>query len=133
MAERGAAIDVYLSPSGSAKAAKRFLSKALSGLEDWEKPHVINTDKAPSYGVAIAELKSEGKLPRDTEHRQANVLNNVIEADHGKLKQLIRPVRGFKSLRTAYATIKGSSSCGRFGKGRPQPTMSAETCSARPA
>ena len=34
-------------------------------------------------------------------------MNNVIEADHGKLKQLIRPVRGFKTLRTAYATIKG--------------------------
>ncbi len=34
-------------------------------------------------------------------------LNNVIEADHGKLKQLIRPVRGFKTLKTAYATIKG--------------------------
>jgi hypothetical protein len=26
---------------------------------------------------------------------------------HGKLKQLIRPVRGFKALKTAYATIKG--------------------------
>jgi IS6 family transposase len=34
-------------------------------------------------------------------------LNNVIEADHGKLKQLIRPVRGFKTLKTAYATILG--------------------------
>jgi len=31
----------------------------------------------------------------------------VIEADHGKLKQLIRPVRGFKTLKTACATIKG--------------------------
>ena len=30
-----------------------------------------------------------------------------MEADHGKLKQLIRPVRGFKTLKTAYATIKG--------------------------
>ena len=29
------------------------------------------------------------------------------EADHGKLKQLIRRVRGFKTLKTAYATIKG--------------------------
>jgi hypothetical protein len=29
------------------------------------------------------------------------------DADHGKLKQLIRPVRGFKTLKTAYATIKG--------------------------
>ncbi len=42
-----------------------------------------------------------------TLHRQVKYLNNVIEADHGKLKQLIRPVRGFKMLRTAYATIKG--------------------------
>ena len=33
-------------------------------------------------------------------------LNNIVEADHGKLEQLIRPVRGFKTLKTAYATIK---------------------------
>jgi hypothetical protein len=39
--------------------------------------------------------------------RQVKYLNNVIEADHGKLKQLIKPVRGFKALKTAYATIKG--------------------------
>ena len=32
-------------------------------------------------------------------------MNNIIEFDHGKLKQLIRPVRGFKTLKTAYATI----------------------------
>ena len=43
----------------------------------------------------------------ETQHRQVKDLNNVIEADHGKLKQLIRPVRGFKTLKTAYATIKG--------------------------
>ena len=40
-------------------------------------------------------------------HRQVKYLNNVIEADHGNLKQLIRPVRGFKTLKTAYATIAG--------------------------
>ena len=55
----------------------------------------------------MAKLKQEGKCPQDTLHRQVTYLNNVIEADHGKLKQLIRPVRGFKSLKTAYATIKG--------------------------
>lgn len=37
----------------------------------------------------------------------APVVNNVVEADYGKLKQLIRPVRGFKTLKTAYATIRG--------------------------
>ena len=52
-------------------------------------------------------MKKEGKCPSDTAHRQVKYLNNVVEADHGKLKQLIRPVRGFKTLKTAYATIKG--------------------------
>ncbi len=71
------------------------------------KPATLNTDKAPSYGAAITELKREGKLDRETAHRQVKYLNNVIEADHGKLKILIKPVRGFKSIPTAYATIKG--------------------------
>ena len=68
---------------------------------------ILNTDKAPTYAIAISELKAEGKCPQDTVHRQVKYLNNVIEADHGKLKQLIRPVRGFKTLKTAYATIMG--------------------------
>src|SRR5699024_1377403 len=82
-------------PTRSAKAAKRFLGKALRGLKHWEKPATLNTDKAPSYGAAITELKREGKLDRETAHRQVKYLNNVIEADHGKLKILIKPVRGF--------------------------------------
>jgi transposase, IS6 family len=103
----GNTIDFFLSSTRNAKAAERFLGKALNGLKDWEKPEVINTDKAPTYGIAISELKTEGKCPQNTVHRQVKYLNNVIEADHGKLKQLIRPVRGFKTLKTAYATIKG--------------------------
>ena len=103
----GKTIDFYLSPTRNTIAAKRFLSKALRGLKDWEQPEVINTDKAPTYAAALAELKAEGKCPKDTQHRQVKYLNNIVEADHGKLKQLIRPVRGFKSMKTAYATIKG--------------------------
>ena len=105
--KRGDTIDFYLSPTRNAKAEKPFLGKALNGLKDWEKPEVINTDKAPTYGMAISELKAEGKCPEETVHRQIKYLNNVVEADHGKLKQLIRPVRGFKTLKTAYATIMG--------------------------
>jgi transposase-like protein len=105
--KQGNTIDFYLSPTRTTAATKRFLGKALKGLKAWEQPEVINTDKAPTYGTAIAELKAEGKCPRETRHRQVKYLNNVIESDHGKLKQLIRPVRGFKSIPTAYATIKG--------------------------
>jgi IS6 family transposase len=103
----GNTIDFYLSPTRNAKAAKRSLGKALNGLKAWEKPQVINTDKAPTYGIAISELKAEGKCPEKTVQRQVKYLNNVVEADHGKLKQLIRPVGGFKTLKAAYATIMG--------------------------
>ena len=102
----GNTIDFYLSATRNTKAAKRFLGKALNGLKDWEQPEVLNTDKAPTYAAAIAEFKAEGKCPDETRHRQVKYLNNVVEADHGKLKLLLRPVRGFKTLKTAYATIK---------------------------
>ncbi|WP_407263625.1 IS6 family transposase [Klebsiella pneumoniae] len=87
------------------QGSEAVLGKALRGLKHWEKPATLNTDKAPSYGAAITELKREGKLDRETAHRQVKYLNNVIEADHGKLKILIKPVRGFKSIPTAYATM----------------------------
>ena len=103
----GNTIDFYLSATRNTKAAKRFLGKALRGWKEWELPEVVNTDKAPTYAAAIAELKAEGKCPTETRHRQVKYLNNVVEADHGKLKLLIRPVCGFKTLKTAYATIKG--------------------------
>jgi transposase, IS6 family len=90
-------------------------------LKDWEKPTKLNTDKAPTYGIAIAELKREGKLDEDVEHRQVKYLNTVIEADHGKLKMLIKPVRGFKSLPTAYATIKGFELMRALRKGQARP------------
>ncbi|MGH0002610.1 IS6 family transposase [Pseudovibrio ascidiaceicola] len=86
----GNTIDFYLSPTRNAKAAKRFLGKALSGFKDWEKPDTINTDKAPTDGIAISGLKAEGKCPADTEHRQVKYLNNVIEADHGKARLVER-------------------------------------------
>ena len=103
---RGDTIDFHLSQTRNAKAAKRFLGKALRACKEWEKPFVINTDKAGCYAQAIRELKKEGKCPSDTDHRQVKYLNDVVESDHGKLKRLIKPTLGFKSMKTAYATIK---------------------------
>ena len=89
----GNTIDFYLSPTRNTKAAKHLFSKTLNGLKDRDKPRVINTDKAPTYALALAELKKEGKCPKDTQHRQVKYLHNVVEAGHGKLKQLIHPVK----------------------------------------
>ena len=83
----GNTIDFYLSPTRNTAAAKRFLGKATNGLKDWGKPTVINTNKAPTYAAALAELKMEGKCPEATLHRHVKHLNDIIEAGHGKLKQ----------------------------------------------
>ena len=63
----------------------------------------------------------QNQLDPEAEHRQVKYLNNVIEADHGKLKILIKPVRGFKSLSTAYATIKGFEVMRALRKGQARP------------
>src|SRR3546814_14782552 len=60
-------------------------------------------------------------MDRETAHRQVKYLNTVIEADHGKLKILIKPVRGFKSIHTAYATITGFEVMRALRKGQARP------------
>lgn len=50
--------------------------------------------------------------------KQVKYLNNRLEADLGKLKRLIHPVRGLKSMKTAYATIKGFEVMRMFRKGQ---------------
>ncbi|MBO1910730.1 IS6 family transposase [Microvirga sp. 3-52] len=87
-------------------AAYRFLRKALKMMSD-HPPRSITTDRLASYPKAIRRLQSEGLLPKDVEHRTSKYLNNIIEADHGALKRLIRPTRGFQRMKTASATTGG--------------------------
>ena len=68
---------------------------------------MINTDQNPAYGEALRQLKRDDPDAKSIEHRQAKYLNNRIEADHGPVKRLCRATLGFKSMKTAYATIKG--------------------------
>lgn len=55
---------------------------------------MICTDKAPTYTAAIAALIDEKKLSTTVQHRQVKYLNNVIEGDHGRLKQILGPKGG---------------------------------------
>jgi transposase-like protein len=70
-------------------------------------PSSITTDKLASYPKAIRRLQDEGLLPQDVEHRTSKYLNNIIEADHGALKRMIRPTRGFQTMKTAAVTLMG--------------------------
>jgi transposase, IS6 family len=56
-------------------------------------------DKAVTYPVALDEL-----LPA-TWHRTDRYANNHIEADHGRLKSRLGPVRGLKQDRSTKVVI----------------------------
>ena len=70
--------------------------------------------------VAQIAAQTRRPVPSDVEHRQIKYRNNVIECDHGKLKRIINATLGFKSMKTAYATIKGIEVMRAPRKGQPQ-------------
>jgi putative transposase len=77
----------------SAKAAKRFFSKLLEGLQ--YVPRVIVTDKLKSYAAAKRDI-----LP-GVEHRQSRYLNNRAEVSHQPTRRRERQMLRFKSARHA--------------------------------
>jgi len=104
--KHGRLIDFMWSDRRNTSAAHRFLGKALTTMRQWP-PSSITTDQLGSYPKAIRWLQREDKLSAEIKHRTCKYLNNIIEADHGALKRVIRPTRGFQTMRTAAATIKG--------------------------
>ena len=104
--KHGRLIASMLSDRRDTGAAYRFLRKALRAVSDYP-PSSITTDKLASYPKAIRRLQNEGLLSKDVEHRSSKDLNNIIEADHGALKRIIRPTRGFQRMKTASTTLKG--------------------------
>jgi transposase-like protein len=108
--KHGRLIAFMLSDLRNTNAAYRFLRKALKTMNAYP-PSSITTDKLASYPKAIRRLQSEGLLAKDVEHRTSKYLNNIIEADHGALKRMIRPTRGFQRMRTASATLRASRPC----------------------
>ncbi len=67
--------------------------------------------------LLCSNAKAGARLTLNTD-RLSNHRNNVIECDHGKLKRIIGATLGFKSMKTAYATIKGIEVMRALRKGR---------------
>jgi transposase-like protein len=126
--KHGQLIDFMLSDRRNTRATYRFLRKALKTMSDCP-PSSIATDKLASYPKAIRRLQREGHLALHVEHRTSKYLNNIIEADHGALKRVIQPARGFQKMKTAYATIKGFEVMRMIRRGHcvlPQPGATGE-------
>ncbi|MDQ3765150.1 MAG: IS6 family transposase [Actinomycetota bacterium] len=85
-------IDVLLSEKRDLAATRRFFARAL---EHGPRPSEVATDRAPAYPRVLDEL-----LPSAC-HVTEQYSNNPVEANHGRLKARLRPMRGLKRLRSA--------------------------------
>jgi len=113
----GATIDFLLSAKRDTVAAKRFLAKSLGG-ENHPAPRVINTDRHAGYPLAIAQLKAEGVLEEDCQHRPVQYLNNVLEQDHRAIKRRVHTSQHFRSFWGAWRTIAGYEAIHMIRKGQ---------------
>jgi len=94
----GQVIDVLLSARRDLAAARAFFTEALA---TGAVPVEVTTDRAPAYPRVLDEL-----VPcalHDTEQ----YANNRVEADHGRLKARLRPMRGLKTFRSARILAAG--------------------------
>jgi IS6 family transposase len=88
----GQVIDVLVSTKRDLAATRRFFTQAL---QHGSSPTEVTTDRAPTYPRVLDAL-----LPAAC-HVTEQYRNNPIEADHGRLKSRLRPMRGLKRLRSA--------------------------------
>jgi transposase-like protein len=97
--QSGQVVDVFVSPRRDAKAARRFFRRAIGTTNI--TPVEVVTDHAPVYPGVL------GKLAPAAWHRTDRYANNRVEADHGRLKARLGPMRGFKQDRSARVIIAG--------------------------
>jgi transposase-like protein len=100
----GRTVDFLLSKKRDMAAAKRFFSRAM---RQHGAPRVITLDGYAASHRAVAKLKEAGTLPCCVQVRSSKYLNNVVEQDHRRIKQRIRPMLGFKRFEAAAVTIRG--------------------------
>ena len=92
----GQVIDVWLSTRRDLTCARTFFTRALAlGAV----PVEVTTDRAPAYPRVLDELVPIARHDK-------RYANNRVEADHGRLKARLRPMRGLK-------TFLGTNPCHR--------------------
>jgi transposase, IS6 family len=96
--QHGQVIDVLVSSRRDAIAARTFFARAL---RCGPVPVEVVTDRAPVYPQVLDEMAPSARHVTD---RHAN---NVVEADHGRFKARLRPMRGLKRLASTRTVASG--------------------------
>ena len=113
----GATVDFLLTAKRDRKAALRFLGKAIG---QHGAPEKITIDKSGASAAAIESYNAGHET--DIEMRQVKYLNNIVEQDHRAVKRVTRPTLGFKSFRSAAATLAGVEFMHMIRKGQLRTT-----------
>jgi IS6 family transposase len=96
--QHGQVIDVFVSRRRDIASARRFFATDLAAHV---APVEVITDRAAALANVIEEL-----IPAAF-HNTGQYENNRCEADHGRLKARLRPMRGLTTDRTASVVIRG--------------------------
>ena len=113
----GQVIDVLAAGRRALAAARRFFRLALGRAA---RPVEVSTDRAPAYPRVLDEL-----LPA-AQHVVARYANNPIEADHGRFKARLRPMRGLKRLRSTAVIAAGHAFVQNVRRGHYELTIDIE-------
>lgn len=105
----GQVVDAFLAAQRDARAARRFFERAIMTTQT--KPAEVVTDRARAYVGVLDEV-----LPAAF-HDVELYANNVLEADHGRLKSRLRPMRGFKTDASAQLVSLGHAFVQNLGRG----------------
>jgi transposase-like protein len=117
--QSGQVVDVFVSPRRDARAARRFFERAIGTTKI--TPVEVVTDHAPVYPGVLEEL-----VPAAW-HRTDQYANNRIEADHGRLKARLWPMRGLKQDRSARIVITGHAFIQNIRRGHYELAIEAPT------
>jgi len=112
----GQVIDVFVSMRRDLKAATKFFATAIGAHGE---PAEVTTDRAHALVRVVADL-----LPAAL-HDTTQYANNRVEADHGRLKTRLRPMRGLERDRTASVVIRGHASIQNLRRGHYELGMDA--------
>ena len=87
-------------------------------MKNRRKPTKITLDADAASHRAVQEMKAAGELSQAVQVRSSQYLNNLIEQDHRRVKQRIRPMLGFKRFDNAAITIRGIELAEKIKKGQ---------------
>jgi transposase, IS6 family len=111
--EHGQVIDVIVCERRDARAARAFFTRARAY---GPAPVEVTTDRAPVYPRVIDEFVPAAR------HVLEQYANNRVEADHGRLKARLRPMRGLKTARSLRTISAGHAFVQNLRRGHYQIT-----------